>query len=176
MASKNDFKKFNIGYLDEIMKENKLTQYQLSEAIGMEKSYISYRKKEGTMLDSHIRLICALYKADYQKLITPQVITPTVIETATTPDATITFILNSLNKLTERISALENQKPPVEVTDKEQIVLLLQQMTKFGQCEESQFKSKAKSYGFSPELIQFAIDSLKCKRDVTAGKVWLVRK
>lgn len=175
MAAHTDFKYFNIDYFEQFLKEKKLNQYQVSEAIGKEKSYLSDRKKVGTLQDAHIRLICALYGADYKKMTEQPVVEKAVEATSATSDATISFILKNLQELNSRISALETGRQ-VSITDKEEIILLLQQMTKFGQCEEAQFKAKAKAYGFSPELMQFAIENQKCKREVTAGKVWLVRK
>lgn len=163
----------NFDYLYSFMKEKNVNMMDASIAIGMEKSYISDRKRTGTMYDAHIRLLCALYGADYKAM-------TTVLDTASTPtaptsDATISFILDNLQKLNARVSAIEANKQ-ISLTEQEQIILLLQQMTKFGQCEEMHFKTKAKAYGFSSELVQFAIENQKCKREVTAGKVWLVRK
>lgn len=175
MATQADFKYFNIDYFEEFLKEKKMNQCQVSEAIGKEKSYISDRKRVGTMQDAHIRLICALYGADYKKMTEKPVAEKVVEAASTTSDATISFILDNLQKLNARISALETGRQ-VSITDKEEIILLLQQMTKFGQCEEAQFKAKAKAYGFSSELMQFAIENQRCKREVTNGKVWLVRK
>lgn len=174
MKKERNAKPVNFDYLYSIAKSKNKTIIELSQEIGMEKSYISDRKRQGTMYDAHIRLICALYGADYKELTT----IPNTSTTSTTPattDTTIGFILKSLQGLSERVSALESSKQ-VSVSDKEEIVLLLRQMTKFGQCEEAHFKAKAKSYGFSTELVQFAIENQNCKRDVTAGKVWLIRK
>ena len=90
-----------------------------------------------------------------------------------------TALIEVIQQLSERVTALERsieemgKKKAVSVSDQEQIIILLQQMTKFGQCEERAFKEKAKSYGFSKELADFAIESLKLNRDVANGKVWL---
>lgn len=171
MVKERNAKPVNFDYLYSIAKSKNKTLIEISQEIGMEKSYISDRKRQGTMYDAHIRLICALYGADYKELTT----IPATPNTPVTTDVSIGFILESLQKLSERVSTLESSKQ-VSVSDKEEIVLLLRQMTKFGQCEEAHFKAKAKSYGFSSELVQFAIENQNCKREVTAGKVWLIRK
>ena len=120
------------------------------------------------MQDAYIRLMTALFNMDYDKLTNLQ---PEVQNSQDTNIAVIEMI----QKLSERVAVLEQKiaQKPITVSEQEQIVLLLQQMLKFGQCEERAFKDKAKSYGFSKELMDFAIDNLKLKRDVVNGKVWL---
>ena len=167
--------KFNKDLLLEKLNDKGMTARDLSLLMGMGEGYISDRKRHGCeMSDTQYRLMCALLGCTYQQMLYVEPKKSESVPAPSNDDGTMKFVLNKLQDLGERIKVLEQNK--INVTDKELVVLLLQQMTKFGQCEEGQFKSKAKSYGFSNELINFAIDNQKCKRDINAGKVWLVRK
>lgn len=167
-----DTKTVNFEYLYEFAYKNKLNITEMSINIGKGKSFIGDCKKTGKMPDVYIRLLCALYNLDYDTL--------TTVETKgnNVPDDTTKFLLEMVQNLSERVAILEksHSQKDINLSDQEQIILLLQQMTKFGQCEESAFKTKAKSYGFSKEMVDFAIENQKLKRDVSGGKVWLVKK
>lgn len=161
------FKEVNFDYLYNFAKENNLKITEISTKLGCRSSYISECKINGKMQDAYIRLMSALFNIDYDKL--------TNIKPAVQNQDTNVAVIEMIQKLSERVAILEQKmtQKPITVTEQEQIILLLQQMLKFGQCEERAFKDKAKGYGFSKELVDFAIDTLKLKREVVNGKVWL---
>lgn len=165
----------NFDYLYGFIKENGIKVTEIGVKMGKGESYISDCRKRDSMPEPYARLLCALYNVDFEKLTTQPKTTPT--SNSTELLTTVFELTKIVNELRERVAVLEEKATKVvTVTEQEQIILLLQQMTKYGQCEESVFKAKAKSYGFSKELIGFAIENQKCKRDIANGKMWLVRR
>ena len=165
----------NFDYLYGFIKENGIKVTEIGVKMGKGESYISDCRKRDSMPEPYARLLCALYNVDFEKLTAQPKATPT--SNSTELLATVFELTKIVNELRERVAVLEaNSSKVVTITEQEQIVLLLQQMTKYGQCEESAFKTKAKSYGFSKELIEFAIENQKCKREIHSKKMWLVRR
>ena len=175
----------NFDYLYSFAKEHNIKITQIGLSCGRGIQFISDSKKINGMADAYARLICSLYKMDYEKLTTiPKKEEIKWFEDNKKSDGgssisvEVSKLLDMLTNLSERVAVLEKKVETKEIilTEKEQIVLLLQQMLKFGSCEESLFKSKAKAYGFSKELVDFAIENLDLERHVSGGKIWLEKK
>jgi hypothetical protein len=176
----------NFDYLYDFAKEHGIRVTEIGLKCGRGISFISDSKKTNGMGDAYARLICSLYNMDYEKLTTIPKKEEEIkwhedkkkSDGGSTIPVEASKILDMLTNLSERMAVLEKKVEAKEIilTEREQVVLLLQQMLKFGSCEESLFKSKAKSYGFDKELMDFAIESLNLNRTVSGGKVWLEKK
>lgn len=83
-------------------------------------------------------------------------------------------IIDRLDKIIELLE--EKERKEVYLTAQEDCVLILEQMLKYGQCEQSNFRAKAKSYGYDSKLCEYAEEYLKVKVEFCNGKTWLKRK
>lgn len=165
-----------MSVIDRVMKETGKYGTQLSREMGMNDGFISETKIRGVMSQPMIKLFCSMYGVREDELVINS-----EKEDSEKPKESSSFdryVLDCLSKISERVAVLEKafEQKHISLSENENCVLLLQQMTKYGGCEEKKFRDKAQTYGFTKESMEFAIKHLNCVKTLQSGKFWLEPK
>lgn len=170
MAKKREFnhnKGINFDYIDEVLKSNNVSWAEASESLGKSKSYLSGCKIEsGSKLDTTtIKLFCALYKADEQKMYKKN--EPAKAQTVV-PEAVAAALADIMGKLSEMSTQIDTLKArmdrPVDPTDfnilsnKEKATVLLKAMQyDNGAVDTVDYENKLKEFNVPYECIKQAM-------------------
>lgn len=172
MATSRKVKDIEINWeqFEKNLKDANLSREALCRRIGRSHSYITIRKKTGTLPETVLQLICELQGWSYDSL----VVKPTPENTV---EQSIADILKRLEAVEKKLA---EEKEVQLLTKPEKAVLLLKQMTfENGCCEQADFISKAASMNLDNKCCEYAI-KYTASKIITKGygqskTRWIVR-
>lgn len=168
--------KINVSVIDRVLRDTGKYGTQISREMGMNDGFISDVKIRGVMSQPMIKLFCSMYKVSEEELVASSEKEDS--EKSKESNTFDIYLLDCISKISERVAILEKafEQKHISLSENENCVLLLQQMTKYGGCEEKRFRDKAQTYGFTKESMEFAIKYLNCVKTLQSGKFWLEPK
>lgn len=172
MATSRKVKEVEINWeqFEKNLKDAHLSREALCRRIGRSYSYLSVRKKTGTLPETVLQLICELQDWSYDSLVVKPAPENTV-------EQSIADILKRLEAIEKKLA---EEKEEQLLTKPEKAVLLLKQMTlENGCCEQTDFISKAASMNLDNKCCEYAIKYTESKI-ITKGygqnkTRWIVR-